>query len=368
MASIKKVGEQKRFIRVSKQVDGKRQWLNQTFRGTAKDASAHARSLETLLDKGHSIQEIKQTFGAYAEYWLETIEVKKPTRQFYSDMCRLHAHPLNSTKLMSVKPKQIQNVYDDMKARLLHPNTVRHLHATLRNLFNFAVKHRHLKENPCHFVVVPKKVRTKVQVWGEYEAARIFNVCQTAANGIIIEFALETGMRPEEYLAIHRDSINFQYGTASVDRALIWEKKGGGFYFEDTKTDGSRRLIPLSDGLLDRLRAHLATHDYDLVFANGVGHPYSLGNLTKRYLYPILREAGVHKLSLYSLRHTMATMLLIAGENPKVVSERLGHASVVLTLDTYSHVLPHIQAAATQKLSTMLRGAHLLHTSDEIIQ
>jgi len=94
--------------------------------------------------------------------------------------------------------------------------------------------------------------------------------------------------------------------------------------------------------------------DYDLVFANDKGTPLDLHNVTRRHFKPLLRDAGLPDINLYALRHTCATLLLMAGENPKVVSERLGHSSVTMTLDTYSHVLPDMQEEATKKLEGML--------------
>src|SRR5688572_7106313 len=84
---------------------------------------------------------------------------------------------------------------------------------------------------------------------------------------------------------------------------------------------------------------------------------YKLRNLVRRHFRPVLTRANLaQSLRLYDLRHSCATLLLSAGENPKVGSERLGHASIVLTLDTYSHVLPSMQQAATEKLERILYG------------
>jgi integrase len=94
----------------------------------------------------------------------------------------------------------------------------------------------------------------------------------------------------------------------------------------------------------------------DLVFASEVGTPIQPKNLLDRHFRPLLTKAELPSLRLYDLRHTTATLLLSAGENPKVVSERLGHASIVLTLDTYSHVLPTMQESATGKLEKMMFG------------
>jgi len=96
--------------------------------------------------------------------------------------------------------------------------------------------------------------------------------------------------------------------------------------------------------------------NYDLVFASEIGTPLQRKNLTDRHFKPLLEKAELPNIRLYDLRHTTATLLLSAGENPKVVSERLGHASIVLTLDTYSHVLPTMQQSATDKLEKMMFG------------
>ena len=96
--------------------------------------------------------------------------------------------------------------------------------------------------------------------------------------------------------------------------------------------------------------------NYDLVFASEIGTPLQRKNLTDRHFKPLLEKAELPNIRLYDLRHTTETLLLSAGENPKVVSERLGHASIVLTLDTYRHVLPIMQQSATDKLEKMMFG------------
>jgi integrase len=96
--------------------------------------------------------------------------------------------------------------------------------------------------------------------------------------------------------------------------------------------------------------------DLDLVFTMPLGHPINSEVLGSKYFKPLLAKAGLPStIRLDDLRHTMATLLLVAGENPKVVSERLGHASVTLRLDAYSHVLPLMRREATKKLEGLLR-------------
>lgn len=106
-----------------------------------------------------------------------------------------------------------------------------------------------------------------------------------------------------------------------------------------------------------RFRKDADYQNNELVFATSEGTPILIRNLVRRHFRPVLTRAKLaQSLRLYDLRHSCATLLLSAGENPKVVSERLGHASIVLTLDTYSHVLPSMQQAATEKLERILYG------------
>jgi len=127
-----------------------------------------------------------------------------------------------------------------------------------------------------------------------------------------------------------------------------------------------RRCVPLPAPMLQQLREHRAAQNEallkagirtDLVFASSDGTPLQRRNVSRRYFKPALRAAGLSEdLSLYALRHSCATLLLQANVHPKIVAERLGHSSVTLTLDVYSHVLPTMQTEATAQLERMLYG------------
>lgn len=149
-----------------------------------------------------------------------------------------------------------------------------------------------------------------------------------------------------------------------MQRALVWNRKGGGWYFSEPKTKQSRRNIPLSASIVallaaqrrhqaeERLKAGPEYQNNDLVFATPLGTPILARNLLCRHFKPILSRAELSpSIRLYDLRHTCATLLLSANEHPKIVSERLGHSSVTITLDVYSHVLPSMQQGASDNLS-----------------
>jgi integrase len=177
---------------------------------------------------------------------------------------------------------------------------------------------------------------------------------------------IESGLRPEEYFGLQWKDVDWEKRLISIQRVVI-EQGGGGFRFDEPKTNRSRRSIPISQGLVDEIKRHRRGQleerlkmgkvysDFDLVFASEIGTPHQKKNIRDRHFKPLLKKAGLPEIRLYDLRHTTATLLLSGGVNPKIVSERLGHASIVLTLDTYSHVLPTMQEDATARLETMLK-------------
>lgn len=355
MAEIKRISERRYRIRVSKGTGDLRHFINKTVRGTLAEAKQFARELESQLDRGRSPQSL-QSLLKYSEQWRSRLDAKDNTKDFYERMIRLYAAPLHDKPLFKITSNHIQSIYDNLE---VSPNTVRHLHSTLRAMFNYAVKKRHLPENPVLFTDPPKRSKPEMSYFNESEAMRFVAACQNAPRGLIFELALETGMRPGEYLALKRSDL--AYGSASVNRTV----SRNGAKFTPPKTNASRRLVPLSQPLWEKVQAHLETHPFDLVFCTGLGTAYAQKNVT-RDLQAIVKDAELPSISLYSLRHTCATLMLLGGINPKVVADRLGHTSVTTTLDKYSHVLPHIQEAATDKLSEILRGAHNLRIHSPI--
>jgi integrase len=218
--------------------------------------------------------------------------------------------------------------------------------------------------NPSDLVELPKVPHKERRVLSPDEAQRFLQAAALMPHGLIFEFALLSGMRPEEYLALQWKDVDLERSTVQVRRALVRHKKS--WSFEEPKTARSRRTIFLPTAVLQRLAAHKRTQAearlkvgaawqaLDLVFCGEGGTPHTIPNLTYRYFRPILTKAKLPRIRLYDLRHSCATLLLIAEENPKVVSERLGHSTIVLTLDTYSHVLPTMQQGATARLEKLL--------------
>lgn len=210
---------------------------------------------------------------------------------------------------------EIQKFYNQMR-KTYSPRTVRYVHTILKNGLKKAVETRLINENPCNYVELPKKEKKEIKVFSVDEAQRFLAAAAENDRGLVFEFALLTGARPEEYLALKWSDVDFQRSVVTFQRTLLW-RKGGGWYFEDEmKTVQSRRTMALPPPLIAKLKNHRARQlseilelgpayeRNDLIFANDSGRPLHYGNITKRNFQPILTKAGLGHFRLYSLRHS----------------------------------------------------------------
>ncbi len=335
------------------------------------DAKERVKALERKYKSAPESFEFQGTLDQYLDKWLASSKqnVGGRTYQDYVNYLRLHVRPtLGKKKLSTLRPLHIQELVDALRDKPLAPRTVRHAHSILYRALAQAVKWGVLATNPAAAVNLPKQVRKEMKCFTPEEAGKFLDACEGTRFGLVFELALVSGMRPEEYLALTWPDVDFQKNTVTVQRVIVWERWTKEKYFAEPKTNKSRRTIPLPPYLMRKLQEHRKAqleyklkqgekykNEYNLVFTSERGTVVSLHNLQRRHFKPLLKTAEVPNIRLYDLRHSCATLLLAAGENPKVVSERLGHASIVLTLDTYSHVLPTMQQGATEKIASILK-------------
>jgi integrase len=367
---IYKRGERTWQVRIftGRDANGKQVFHRKTIHGTKKDADRYLTAVRREMDLGTFVEPTAISVNEYLDRWLRDAarpRVSRRTADGYAGLLdRYIRKPLGHKRLDKLQPLDIQAVYGAMQARGLSARIVRHAHSALHNALKQAVKWGLLPRNPSDLVELPKVPHKERRVLSPDEASKFLKAAAVMPRGLIFEFALLTGMRPEEYLALQWADVDFERSTVQVRRALVRHKKS--WSFEEPKTARSRRNIYLPAPLLKKLSAHkrkqaearlklgAAWQAFDLIFCSDEGTPLTIPNITYRYYRPILAKAKLPRIRLYDLRHSCATLLLIAEENPKVVSERLGHSTIVLTLDTYSHVLPTMQQQATARLEKLL--------------
>ncbi len=176
--------------------------------------------------------------------------------------------------------------------------------------------------------------------------------------------AITTGLRRGELLGLRWDDVDLERGKLRVGRALV--REGGQHIVGETKTRRGRRQVNLTPRTVNTLKAHRKRQleermrlsglykDHGLIFATGIGTPVNPENLVNRSFKPLLKRASLPEIRFHDLRHTCATLLLGRGVHPKIVQELLGHATIAMTLDTYSHYIPSMGDQASGAMGDAL--------------
>ena len=349
----------------------KRRYANETVKGTKKDAQRVLTRLERERDTGTYVDPSKLTVDSFLDQWLEAAakpRLRANTYMGYEKMLATYMRPLvGEYRLDRLTVLDVQQALAKLQAKGLNARTIRYSYTVLNMALKQAVKWGMLAVNPAEHVTLPKQQKKEMRAMSPEEAKRFLAAAAEDRWGIVFSFALATGMRPSEIFGLKWRDVDFKTGVVTVRRALTRTK--GGRHLTDPKTPRSRRSIPLPESLVAELREHRAAQgaereragaaydDQDFVFAGPTGKPLSERGVVQYHFKPALAAAGLPgSFRFYDLRHTCATLLLAANVHAKVVSERLGHSTIMLTMDTYSHVLPSMQKDAAAKLDAMLYG------------
>ncbi len=362
---IKRV-ERNFIVRVylGRDANGKRDYLNQTVRGFKKDAQALLDKLLRDKDMGTLLEPRRESLGDNLNRWLEAAAKSRLGASSYDDYerpLRYYVRPeLGATPLQKLTALDIQKVYAGMQARNLSPRTVQYTQRRMRNALEQAVKWRLLAHNPAQHVELPKQERREMHFMTDEESRRFLTAARTSPHYAFFTLMLSIGLRPSEALALRWQDVDIKRCSVRITRTV--KRIKGAWVFDEPKTKKSRRVVDYPVSLNEVLLAHRVKQgeligETELVFSSLEGTPLHEKNMLVRYYRPLLKAAGLlETLRLYELRHTHASLLLLAGVHPKVVSKRLGHSSVIITLDTYSHVIPNLQRDSADRLNTVLFG------------
>ena len=310
------------------------------------------------------------TVAGFLAAWLAHVRgrVRRVIFEEYEVLVRRHALPaLGAMQLEALRPLHLQDLYGRLLAggagrRPLAAGTVLNLHLVLTQALGQAVRWQLLAANPASGAQPPRPRRAAPLVADPALLERLLAATAGTVYELPCALALATGMRRGELLALRWSDLSPERRQARVVRSL--QPTQAGLVFEEPKTRRSRRTVVLPaflDRYLDaqqrrqneRRRAAADTwHELGLVIDRGDGAPLNPDTLSTGWAR-FLRARGLPKLRFHDLRHAHATLLLMQGVHPKIVSERLGHASIGITLDTYSHVLPSLQNDAANAIDTL---------------
>lgn len=357
------------------------------------------------VQNGTFVEPTKITFAAWLDTWLEEYakpQVRPTTFDSYEYLIRIHIKPgLGGNLLKDLQPSQIQKFYNqklqepkmdrrkeetrkkepDRKIELLSPRTVRYMHIVIHESLEQALKEGKIIRNPAKATRPPKVEKKEASFMNMDDIARFLRDIAEDRWYTAFITVLGSGLRLGELTALKWSKIDLQKGIIVVNEAVSRVKNDASpdavgqktkLIFQAPKTKKSIRSISLPADVVAELKSLKARqaeekmklgkaylgdgekHDLKqeqwFVFTWPDGRRVDPGYLTKHFL-KLIRKSGIPNIHFHSLRHSYASMLLQADVHPKIVQENLGHSTISMTLDTYSHVMPGLKEAAAEKLN-----------------
>jgi integrase len=364
---------------------GKYESYYETFHGNKTQAEIRLRQLLTDLDKGIFVKPGKSTCTDYLKRWLGEYahtNLSPKTAEGYESIIYRHLIPaLGVIPLAQLRPEMIQRYIGD---KLTHgraigqgglsSSTVRHHIICLHTARQHAVKMGILIRNPVDAVTIPRAQRHDMRTMSESDIHIFLEMARPTQYYALFYVLLFTGIRRSELLALRWQDVDLLLLQISVNRSLH-QLRGGKIIFRQPKTEKSRRLIALTPSTATILREHYdyqnkqreslgypTLTDNDLVFCQYDGKPLIPNTVTHNWI-KLVRRSGLNGIRLHDARHTHASLMLKQGIHPKIVQERLGHSSIQITLDIYSHVAPGLQQSAARTFDNIILPKGVIHVS-----
>ena len=353
--------------------NGKRKRVRKTFYGKTQQEVLDAMArLQGDILAGKPIPNDRLTVKQHFEDWLRSKKggVARSTYTQYEGHVQTHIIPsLGRIKLKDLDYRRINAFYDELHNRedKLAPRTIYDIGAILRSGLEDAVRKGLVPSNQGKLAAKLSRGDKEARFLNPQELASFLEACkgERLENAFIL--AINTGMRPGEWLGLSWDAVDLQQGKLTVRQAL--HEVSGKVYLGDVKTKASRRTISLPKDAVQALRRQrkhqleeqLASggrwvNEENLVFTDTQGGLLRRTNVSKRDMKRIVRRADLEDATLHTFRHTHASLLIAAGVDIKTISRRLGHENITITLQTYGHLMPGQDERAADVMDTILAG------------
>ncbi|MGX9932000.1 site-specific integrase [Virgibacillus salarius] len=335
---------------------------------TEKKAEEAMIDMIAELNKGGYVEPSTERLADYLDSWLahKKKRVVHSTYLHYKGYVNNHIKPaLGDIKVFDLNPRQVQNFYDSLLDHKLSERSVHHIHRILSNALDYGARLGDLSKNVAK-AAEPARVRKKeMKYWSIESLSKFINDTRTEQFYIAWYIASFTGMRQGEVLGLKWDCVDFSNKMIYVKRSLKRSEENN-YHIADLKNNSSYRSISISDSDVFELKKHLNEQkrikmnagdsyiDNNLVVATSIGTHVLPSNLGRAFRRSI-KQSKLNKIRFHDLRHTHASMLFVLGVHPKIVQERLGHSSIQVTLDTYSHMLPNMQEAVAESLESAFK-------------
>jgi integrase len=319
---------------------------------TKKAVTDRLREQMNAIHTGDLVEIEPVTIDEYLDRWLASVEgtVRDRTLQRYEGLVRNHINPeIGGMMLGSLTPSDIQGLYQKKLKGGLSPRSVEYIHITINKAISQAVLWQMVNRNVAATVKPPKPLKKEIQVLCAEEVKRFLETAEGDRYWALFVLGITTGMRAGELLGLKWLDVDFGKNRLHVRRTL-WRGKT-----YPPKTKKGYRTIPLPSMSVEALMFQRLKTEAEWVFPTGKGTCVNYSNLVRRSFKPLLERAGLPDMPFHSAtRHTCATLLLSEGVHPKLVQEMLGHATISITLDLYSHVTPMMQERTAQAMEEAL--------------
>ncbi|RJS60158.1 site-specific integrase [Bacillus sp. PK3_68] len=333
----------------------------------------------TEVESGEYITPEKMLFSAFVDEWQENHgnnELGEQTMESYRMYLKNHILPFfGSMRLNEVKPIHVIKFLSEAQRTdgqgELSVGSKQYLYRILRDIFQRAVDWKKIKENPVAAVKKPKakkgEKKKRAEVYDEDEVRALFAAAQSEPMHwrVFLSLALAAGLRRSELLGIELSKINIEKQEIFIDQAIV-RGKNGKPVIKNTKSDASERLISLPSSVTLELKQYIHQLKKERLKSGDdwveKEHEWLFCNIDGTHFYPttpstwwrrFTKRAGVRYIRLHDLRHTSATLLINQGVHAKIISERLGHADIRITMDTYGHALKKADQEAADKLDEL---------------
>jgi integrase len=368
---VTKSGEVRWDVRYRDQGRGQRK---RTFERKL-DAERYARAVETDLLRGDWIdpRRSKEPFEEWAAKWMATLGSRKPkTRESYESIVHRHLLPrFGPVPIGAIDYPCVVAFVAQLQRNGLGASTIRNIRDVLRLVLGLAVKSGALKANPVTGVEVARTSRAEM-IFLEPDQVMALAAAVTAPParyrrqerrrdgypeyGLLVRFSGFTGLRAGEIVALRVADVDLMRRRVHVKASA--SEAYGQLQLVATKTY-ERRTVPIPKSLIDDLARQVAGRDTtDFVWQSPQGGPLRYSNWFKRHFKPAVARAGLPAATRFHyLRHSYAAMLIAQGAHPRAIMERMGHSTITVTLDTYGHLLPKLDAALDDAIDAVYRSS-----------
>ncbi|PRD40664.1 site-specific integrase [Phyllobacterium phragmitis] len=356
---------------------GKRRRKWHSFSGTKRQAQEECSRLITALKSGNYIEPTKQTVAEFFDEWLMFVKpsVAPKTHERYAEILQKGVAPLlGDVTLARLKTDRIDGAFAKALTEGrrdgsggLSPRTVHHMRRVLIKALAQAVTWDRLIKNPAVASTAPKVERKQMLAYDAAQTAALLEAVKDTRLYVPVILAVMCGLRRGEIAALRWQNVNLGDNLRSISIVTSAEQTKGGVRYKEPKS-GKARAVALSANVAAELRKHRATQaeeqlrlgvrlaDDGFVVAQYDGSPLQPRSLTHEWMR-IIQKTSLPRIRFHDLRHTHASQMLASGVHPKVASERLGHSTIGITLDLYSHVMPGMQADAAEQVDLAIRSA-----------